>query len=327
VLRVLLLIHAASAALLLSSCRASEGRQVDLVLNFTPNGSHSAYYLAEKRGLFRALGLKVNILPGSGSGNVVKAVGSGAQQVGVAGGDSLAAGVGKGVPVVSIAAIFQTNSDCLVSLAQTRLSAPSDLRGLKVGVKFGSSTHAMYEAMKRKFQLPDSIQEIAVGTGVEPLLTSAVDVLNAHADNEVVEIQAQGRRVNILRYDSLGLSAYGIVLLTNRRLLETEPRMVGAFSEAVLQGWKLTYENPEEAAQTTVDANPTLKYAIVLAQTRAALDYVVNETSRVKGIGWQDTAGWERTLKTLRDSSIINEDILPARLFTESPSIEYPKVR
>lgn len=272
----------------------------------------------------------MNILPGSGSANSVKAVGSGAQQFGLAGGDSLAAGVQKGVPVMSLAAIYETIPDCLFSLENVKLSSPSDLIGKKVGVKFGSSTQAFYDAMIRKFHLaPGSVKEVAVGNGVDPLLTSAVDVLNGHADNEVIQVQSLGYRVNVLRYDSLGLSAYGMVLLTNRRLADSDPDLVKSFVQAVLQAWVLAYEDPEEAARATVEANPTLNYSTVLAQTKASLDFVVNDASKSKGLGWQDAEGWEKTLKTLQDAGVINGDIPVATLFTNAfvvarPSIDKP---
>jgi len=70
-----------------------------------------------------------------------------------------------------------------------------------------------------------------------------------------------------------------------------------------------------------------LKYPIVLAQTKAALDFVVTEASQARGLGWQDADGWKKTIKTLQDSGLISGSDIPVdSLFTNRFIVNRPNI-
>ena len=219
--------------------------QVSLVLNWVPNGTHAAYYAAADQGFYRDEGLEVKILEGSGSGTAVKVVGAGREEFAVASAESVAIGRSKGIPVVSLAALYQRNPVCLLSLTESGITKPEDLVGKKMGVKFGSSTFPLYEAITKTRGIDrESIEEIAVGPGIEPLLAGKVDAMNGHIDNEPVQVRHQGKSVETILYHDLGIRTYGMCLLSSEEVLKEKGDVARRFVRATLKGWGVRHREP-----------------------------------------------------------------------------------
>lgn len=299
-------------------CEGAENRvKVKMVLNWLANGSHAAFYAAKEKGYYEQEGLEVDILEGSGSGNAVKVVGSGAQEFGVASGESVAIGRSVGIPVVATAVFYQESPVCLFSSKKTGINKPRDLIGKKVGVKFGSSTFPMYLAMLKKANIDRSkITEISIGKGIEPLLSGDVDAMNGHIDNEPVQASMHGYPVNIIMYSSLGIKTYGISLITNESQIKEKPGIVEKFTRATLKGWEYTIANPAEAAKAVLRAKPSLKENIVTKQTMLSLDLLTSEDTLKHGCGWQTKSGWTQTVMNLKNMGQIKTDFNIEKMFT-----------
>ena len=296
------------AVMVVTGCgkRAQDRTKITLVLNWLPNGSHAPYYVAKEKGYYGEEGIDAEILEGSGSGNAVKVVGSGAQTFGVASGESVVKGRSVGIPVVAIAVFHQKSPVCLFSLKKTGITKPEDLVGKKMGVKFGSSTHPMYKAMLKKFGIDESkIHEVSISKGVEPLLAGQVDAMNGHVDNEPVQVSARGYAVNVIMYNSLDIRTYGISLITSDKVMTEQPKMVEMFLHATLKGWQYTIAHPDEASDAVLRANPSLKADIVKEQTRRSFSLLVSEDAIEHGLGWQTSTGWEETVTNLMEMSQI----------------------
>lgn len=280
--------------------------KVQLVLNWLTNGSHTAYYLAKKKGYYADKGLDVEIMDGSGSGNAVKVVGSGSQDFGIASGESIAMGRSAGVPIVVIAVFYQKSPVCIFSLKNRRILKPSDLEGKTVGVKFGSSTHPMYLAMLKKYNIDRSkLTEISIGKGVQPLLVGDIDAMNGHIDNEPIQIRSLGYDINTILYHDLGIKTYGISLITNEALIIKNPNMVKRFVGATLKGWLDVIKSPREAVKVIIKKKPMLKLNTLMAQAEESLQLLASQDSLKHGLGWQTLSGWEMTVSTLKEMGLI----------------------
>jgi NitT/TauT family transport system substrate-binding protein len=282
--------------------KRSYGEQVTLVLNWTANGTHAAYYAALKEGFFRDEGLDVQILQGAGSGTTVKVIGAGREEFGLAGAESVAIGRSKGIPIVSIAAIYQKSAVAFLTLESSGIKTFDDLRGKTMGVKFGSSTYPLYEATLKQRSIDRTrINEVSIGPGIEPLLAGNIDAMDGQIDNEGVQIRERGYPLRAILYDDIGIKTYGIVLVANERTISNRPEMVRQFVRAIARGWKHTLEHPEKAAEAVCESNPTLDQKVVLAQTKAAIRLTVGPDSLAYGLGWQTHEGWRRTVDTLTE--------------------------
>jgi NitT/TauT family transport system substrate-binding protein len=295
----------------------SELEKVTLVLNWSPNGTHAAYYVALKEGFFRDQGLDVEILEGTGSGTTVKVIGAGREEFGLAGAESVAIGRSKGVPIVSIAAIYQKSAVAFLTLESSGINDFKDLPGRTMGVKFGSSTYPFYEATLKQLSIDrNRIKEVSIGPGVEHLLAGKVDAMDGQIDNEGVQIQERGFPVHAILYDEIGVKTYGITLIAHEKTIAERPKMVGKFVHAILKGWSLTLADPDKAAAAVCHMNPTLDKKIVVAQTRAAIGLISSPDSTANGLGWQTEDGWQTTIETLTKIGQINSKLDVNGLFT-----------
>jgi NitT/TauT family transport system substrate-binding protein len=291
--------------------------KVTLVLNWTPNGTHAAYYAALKEGYFRDQGLDVEILEGAGSGTTVKVIGAGREEFGLAGAESAAIGRSRGIPIVSIAAIYQKSAVAFLTLESSGIKEFKDLIGRTMGVKFGSSTYPFYEATLKQLSIDRSrIKEVSIGPGVEPLIAGKIDAMDGQIDNEGVQIRERGFPVRAILYDDIGVKTYGITLLVHENTITERPKTVSKFLRAVLEGWKFTLANPDKAAEAVCDMNPTLDKKIVVAQTRAAIDLISSPDSIANGLGWQTAEGWRTTIETLTEMGQVTSKLAIDGLFT-----------
>ena len=315
----ILLVVTIATIFVVSRQREQTGKlsDVDLVLNWLANGSHAAYFVAKEREYYKAEGLQVNILEGSGSGTTVKVVGSGTHMFGIASGESVAIGRSVGIPVVALAVFYQRSPVCLFSLEKADVQRPEDLVGKRMGVKFGSSTYPMYKAMLKKYGIGDSeIREVSIGKGVEPLLAGDVDAMNGHIDNEPIQVGAQGYPVNVISYDSLGIKAYGIALITSDKYVSEEPELVSGFLRATLKGWDYVIDHPREAASSVVRSKPSLRADIVGEQTKRCLPLLVSQDTLKYGLGWQNKGGWQETVSSLKEMGQIPKNVRVEGIYT-----------
>jgi len=290
---------------------------VSLVLNWTANGSHAAYYAAKDYGYYLEDGLDVAIHEGSGSATSVKVVAAGREEFALASASTVAIGRSKGIPVVSLAATQQKNPACLISFSKTGINGFQDLAGKKMGVRYESDTYPLYQAILRQTGLDRSkIQEISIGLGVAPLLSGDIDALDGHIDNEAVQVRERGYSINTLSYYDLGMQMYGICIVTNNNVLKDKKDLVRRFLNATMRGWKLAISDPEKTALSVTKANPSLDPKIVLAQLRATLDLAHSETAEKSGLGWQTLEGWQKTIQTLREVGQIDTSPNAAEIFT-----------
>lgn len=300
---------------------------VSLVLNWTANGTHAAFYAALMEGFYSEEGLQVDIKQGSGSMTAVKVIGAGQQEFALANAESVVIGRSKGIPVVSLAAFYQRTPACLISLASAGIKTPKDLEGKTMGVKFESFTYPLYEAILRQHGVDRSkVHELSIGSGVEPLLQGQIDAMDGQIDNEPVQASERGFPVETISYFDLGVRSYGVCLVTSSTLLTQRRSVVAAFVRASLRGWDYTLRNPDAAAQCVVRANPALDPRIVLAQTRASLRLLVSDETRKEGIGWQNSAGWQQTIETLVRAGQVDKPPTPAELFTSDFVAEQTRV-
>ncbi len=291
--------------------------KVKLVLNWSPNGTHAAYYVALKEGYFHDQGLDVEILEGSGSGTTVKVIGAGREEFGLAGAESIAIGRSRGIPIVSIAAIYQKSAVAFLTLESSGIKEFKDLKGRTMGVKFGSSTYPFYEATLKQLSIDRSkIREVSIGPGVEPLLTGKIDAMDGQIDNEGVQIRERGFPVHSILYDEIGIKTYGVALFAHENTIAQRPKTVKRFLRAILEGWKFTLADPDRAAAVVCDMNPTLDKRIAVAQIREAIRLISSSDSVVNGLGWQTEEGWRTTIDTLTKIGQINSAVEIDQLFT-----------
>lgn len=262
----------AALVLLLTACSTGNGSaesssepaatdsrtKVSFALDWAPNTNHTGVYVADALGYFEEAGLEVEILPYA-STPVSELVSSGSADFGIAGQAVVQLAHTAGLDVVSVYRVTQSEVGELVTLAdRDDIQSPKDLDGLTFG-GFGSP---LYSAMVRTMITHDGgtgeITEVILDTGAYDALSSGrIDFTLGVSTWESINAEIEGRPYKTFQYQDYGmpeLQAVGIV--SSDAYLAANPDTARAFVQAVQRAYQYAAENPAEAAQILVEANP-----------------------------------------------------------------------
>ena len=241
-----------------SSTTAQE--QVNLALDWYPNGNHAGLFLAQARGYFEAAGLAVEIATPADPTTVLQTVGAGRDTLGISYQPDVLLARAQGVPVVSVAALVQQPLLGVMSLASAEISRPADLVGKTVGYPGIPSQEAFLATMLEAdgASLAD-VDLVNVDFNLLPSLLSerAAAVMGAYWTHETIIAERQGHPVSLLRVEEWGVPPYyELVLVTSEDTAEGRADTIRAFLAATQRGYIEAAAEQDAAVEALVAAYP-----------------------------------------------------------------------
>lgn len=252
----------------------AELTKVSYALDWAPNTNHIGVYVADALGYFADAGLEVEILP-YGSVASTALVSAGEADFGVGGQAGVQLGRTAGLDLVSVYRVTQTDTGRLVMLAEREdLQRPADLDGLVFG-GFGSPLFvALASATIKGDGGTGEFTEVVLDTGAyEALAQGRIDFTLSVSTWEDIQMEIDGTPYRAFSYQDFGvpqLQAGGIV--SSQAYLDAHPQEARGFVQAVAKGYEYAVQNPTEAADVLIAANPeSLGEAQELVQRSTAL--------------------------------------------------------
>jgi NitT/TauT family transport system substrate-binding protein len=301
------------AAILLGSVQATAAEKVSIRLNWIPGSEHGFLFLGKEKGWFSKEGIDLEIVPGSGSTVVVKTVGNGDTDFGIADGASIARGWEVGVPLVVTAVLLKESPAAIYSPKSKGIAAIKDLCGKRVGINIKSTTTAQYEAMVRLANLKDcNIEKIPTGAGgSKELLADAVDAAVTFSYEDPVQLQVKGMELNLIVASSF-FKLYSLGLVTNQDMVGKKPLVVEGFMRATMSSLRYAVAHPDEAIEAFAKTAPQADLAYERAKLKLFNSLLVADDPSGKSIGKHDAAGWASSLDSLVNLGILKSKIDPA---------------
>jgi hypothetical protein len=112
--------------------------------------------------------------------------------------------VAQGASLAVVAAGYQINPECIMSLASKPIKTPADLIGKKIGV--GSADEPEWQAFLKVNNIPDSkVDTVPAGFDPSPVASGEWDGYLAFANNEPPQFEAQGIKTQLLLFQDYGL--------------------------------------------------------------------------------------------------------------------------
>lgn len=291
-------------------------RQITLAMPYIPNVQFAQYYMADQRGYYAAEGLKITF-DYNFETDVVQRVAQGTVQFGMASGDSVLLARAQGLPVVTVATNSQRFPTVFFSKADANIKTPADLKGKSVGIPghFGASYIGLL-ALLYANQMKESdlnIQDIGFAQ-VAALTEGKVQVASGYGNNEPIQLEQQGVKVNLIKVaDFYPLASDGII--TSEALIKDQPDVVRGFVRATLKGMQDVIAAPDEAFKISLDVIPELKSSDAKIQDlqrkvlQETLPYWQSDLTGQQGLGFSDIKSWEATHKFMRDSGLLKSDV------------------
>ena len=199
---------------------------------------------------------------GTGSPNAMRLVGNGNADFGFGDLPTLARGALAGRAGRRARGGQPAQPTRMLALANKhKLTKPQDLKGLNVGVQPSGSTYVFLKAfLAANGMSMDDIKQSTVNPPYENyLLLGRVDAVPGYLDAEVPELEAKAGgagSLSIMQGSDFGYAVYGSGLFTSEKMIAEKSDVVQRFVNAYIAGVRRRHQNPEEAAEIIVKANP-----------------------------------------------------------------------
>jgi len=301
-IRPLLLPGLVAAALVGACSRAPETPSaltpVRLPMGYIPNVQFAPFYVAVERGYFAEEGIQIEF-DYSFETDAVTLVGANDLQFAVVSGEQVPLARAQGLPVVYVMAWWQGYPVGIAAPAGSGIESPLDLMGKRVGIPcLCGASYVGYQALMNAAGVPADGPRLDViqYTQVEALLAGREDAVVIYANNEPVQLEAQGMPVHVIRVaDYVDLASNG--LITNETTIDERPDLVRGMVRAFLRGLEDTLNDPDAAFEICKQYVEGLDQADQAVQRQ-----VLEETMRFwqsDRPGWSQPEAWENMQSVL----------------------------
>ena len=289
---------------------APEPVSVSLRLPWFPNTQFTGSFVAQAKGFFAEEGLDVTVNPGGFDVNSITLVAAGSDTFGLHDTGSLLFAAAEDIPLIAVATYFHKHPGAVLTLADSGIETLEDFVGRRIGFAEGGPWQLTQAMMAKNGIDVDSLEHVAIGFDLAPLLEGAVDLKTVFATNEPILAEQQGYDVRVFITYDYGIETSANALFTTQDYFDDNPEVVCAMVRAISRGWEYAFENPEEALDIVMAVDPeNLDRAKEARSLDAVQDAVLTPDAVADGIGSMKHSRWETVDGVLRDYGGLDVDV------------------
>jgi NitT/TauT family transport system substrate-binding protein len=284
-------------------------------LGYIPSVQFAAFYRADQAGYYAAEGLDISFQFAIDA-DLVPKVGAGTVDLGLSDGTSVIPAVSQGIPIRYLATIYGQFPSIVFAKADSGITDAGGLVGKKLGIpgKYGSSWIMLQALLASKNLTVDDLTIVLYpdfGQGVA-LAQGAVDAATGFVNNEPVQLELTGTKVNVLRVDDVTpLPGPGIIAGT--ATIAAKRPAVAAFIRATLKAMNEIAATPSIGLDAAIKAVPDLGKD---RATQAAILQATIDAWRPRGAasdspisGSVDTTAWEKSLAFMTSLNLVPKPV------------------
>lgn len=285
--------------------------KITICLDWTPNTNHTGLYVAQEKGYFEELGLTVEIVqpPEDGAASLVA---TGKAQFGVDFQDYIAPAfaIEDPLPITAVATLLQHNTSGIISLKGDGIDRPKGMSNKVYATWDLPVEKAIIKSVVEKDGGDyDSIEMIpSTVTDVVTALKTDVDAIWVYYAWDGVATEVKGVETDYFDFRDINpvLDYYSPILIANDEYLEKNGDQTKIFLEAVAKGYEFSIDNPEEAAEIMIKANPELDEDLV----KQSQDWIADEyKAEVEQWGYIEQERWDGFFAWLFEEELIEKEI------------------
>lgn len=274
----------------------------------------------ENKGFFKEEGIDLTVIPGAGGGDAVKNLLSGKADIAFTDPGSLYFALDKGEKLKVIYNIYPQNVFNVVSLKESNITKPEDLKGKKIGVySLTSGTRQNLLVLLHNVGLTEKDVEI-VETGVSnfaPLMQGQVDA-TAGTDTGLFLAHQKGLGdVNVIEVKDY-LNIPSDVFVVTEKTYEEKKDELEKFVKAYQNSMQWMLEKPDEAAtlakEYAIDGKDE-KVNIEIIKLRNASS--VSDDTKERGLGATDQNLLQAGADTYQKLGLVKNKLDMSQVVTE----------
>ena len=272
------------AALLTATAFAEDLEVVRIALDWTPNTNHTGIFVAQELGFFEQEGLRVVTLQPTETASI-PLVAAGRSEFGVSMQEYVTMARAQGVPVVSIATLFQHNTSGFAAPRDREIASPRDFEGMRYA-GWGSDLESVMIRTVMEVAGADFDTVSMINIGMLDFTTAVrrdlADFYWVFYGWQGIHAELQGIEFDLLPLPDLAevLDYYTPVIVTRERLITQEPETVRGFLSALARGYTYAAKHPTEAADILLAHAPELDRDLVHASQEWIAAETIDEIGR-----------------------------------------------
>jgi len=297
--------------LLLGIPTVSAAEPVSVRLNWVAGAEHGFFYLAKEKGWYKAEGIELEIIGGSGSTMSVSTVGNGDTNFALADGATVARAWEVDAPIVATGVLLRESPASVYSFVEKGIKKMSDLCGKRVGLNLRSTTTAQFHAMVSEAKLGGAckIEEVPIsGGGSREVLTGVVDAAVTFSHEDPVQLRVlHKRRMNeILASEFFQL--FSLAIITNKNMVRDKRDIVDKFTRVTRRAIAYSAKNPEEALAAFMRASETANIDYERAKLNRFITFLSSANDGVAP-GSHTRVEWEASVNKMREIGLVKAKI------------------
>jgi len=308
------------AAMLVALCGASprafaaDPDRVVFLTNWYAEAEHGGYYQALAQGLYKRAGLDVTIKMGGPQVNVYQLLL--AEQADFIMGYDIETikAAEKGLPVVTVAATFQSDPAVLIAHPDVKVLADLKSRTLLIGQ---ASETTFWPWLKAKHGFTDD-RKRPYAFSVQQFLTDKGVAQQGYLTSEPYSIEKGGVKPKLFLLAEFGYPPYAETVVTLRKTLEKKPDLVRRFVEATAEGWKSYLAAPGPGNVLIKKDNPQIDDALLAFGVDKMREYklVTGGDAARDGIMTMSDARWKQTFEFMSEAGLVRKDVDVRKAYT-----------
>ncbi len=286
----------------------AEMDDVTLRLSWRWKTEFAPLVLADDLGFFEEQGINMELLEGSGSGDVLPLVAQKEDDFGYLNLTTVAIGIDKGMPLQVVAGLMGKHPSGLAYFEDT-LTGPKDLEGKTIALSPGEAFAMIYPAFSERWDIDtETIDQVQLDFGAKNLafIEGDIDILPVYINNELPVLRGMtDREINVLLPAEYEFNTIANGIITHDDTVRDNPDLVRRIVAAIQKGYEYALEHPEEAVEAVKARSEALAEqdeAVLLNQVNTTLELIYSENTEGEPIGWMSEEDWNNTLDLLHET-------------------------
>lgn len=271
-------------------------------------GTAAALLLADKRGYFTEGGVKINVVRGFGSADVVAKVASKTYEAGTGYLPALvkAKAENPDLDAIAVAISYDASPDAVTGPKASGIATPKDLAGKRISAQPNSTSMLTFQPFAQAVGIDQSsIKWIEVAP---PLLVTVVqqgsaDAVAQFSSSASATFEKLGYKADQLfqfSYSDYVPNLYGNGLIIRKSWAEQNPAAAKGLVRGYIKGLIAARENPKEAIDLLLEREPLLERTVEANDLQHSNEkHYFTKNVMAKGVGYHTNADVARFIQIL----------------------------
>ncbi len=279
---------------------------ITLQLNWKPEPQFGGFYTGQVDGIYQKNGLDVRVEPGGAGTPTVQMVAAGNVHYAVVSADEVVIARSRGIDVVALFAVYQTNPQGIMTRAARGFTDIGDIfkqpgiLAMQKGLPYALFLEKKYGFGKLQI-VPSPFGDLTA------YRTRDNYAMQCFVTSEPLAAQKTGVEPKTFLIADSGYNPYTTVLVTTGDYLKSHQDEAGKIVTSVRDAWTKYLADPKPTNEFMQKLNPTMDTQTFADSAEAQKPLIETEETKTNGIGSMTMKRWADLIDQLADLKVIEK--------------------